>query len=352
MARKSSAVKVEEEEDFGEPEAQSAAVMTETVNPPIDVSKLIASARGRYGKKQQGLANDLTTGDNIVLSENPSDYIVSKGVSFWKPLTGIMGIPYGRVVQIAGRPDSGKTTTAMMFMKAAQDVGTLTILWDTEGKFSAKRYKNSVGGNPSNLLVVTNKSITEGIKQVSFFIKEAKAQNPDVKIFVVWDSVGASLNTTEDIDDEENEDYSKQPGVTAKQVTYAIKKLNAIIARGRNRLTGEETIAACCVNQVYAQIGFMLSGYKEKGGDGLYYFSSIILNLTKKKELNRVRQGLKLKYGIVTRAKVKKNHLFDGEDCIAELDLVISSEGIVLEEDVKKKADKAGITGWDEDPED
>jgi recombination protein RecA len=313
---------------------------------PVDVTALVKAARGRYGKKEAGIAMDLTTGDNILLSDKDEDYIVSPGVKFWKPLTGIKGIPYGRIVQIAGRPDSGKSTTAMMFMKAAQDAGALVILWDSELKFSSRRYQNSIGGDPASVLVVANKSITEGAKQVSFFIKEAKEQNPNCKIFVVWDSVGASLNTTEDVDDDDNEDYSKQPGVSAKQVKWAIKKLNAMISRFRDPKTGAQTLAVCLVNQVYSNIGSV--GYKEAGGDGLYYFSSIILNLARKSDLSRVRQGLKIKYGIVTRAKVKKNHLFDGEDCIAEMDLVVSADGIELEKDVKSKADKAGITGWDD----
>jgi hypothetical protein len=46
----------------------------------------------------------------------------------------------------------------------------------------------------------------------------------------------------------------------------------------------------------------------------------------------------------VSRAKVRKNHLFDGEECIAEMDLVVSAEGIQLAQDVKSKSD---ITGWD-----
>jgi hypothetical protein len=30
------------------------------------------------------------------------------------------------------------------------------------------------------------------------------------------------------------------------------------------------------------------------------------------------------------------------------MDLVVSADGIELEKDVKSKADKAGITGWDD----
>ena len=122
-----------------------------------------------------------------------------------------------------------------------------------------------------------------------------------------------------------------------------MKKFNKLIERYRNLETGEESIAVCCVNQVYANIGSV--GFKEKGGGGLEYLSSVILQLSRKKDLNRVRKGQKMKYGIVTRAKVRKNHLFNGEDCIAELDLVVSSDGIHLADKVKKDS---GIVGWDD----
>lgn len=311
----------------------------------INVGDLVSSVRGRYGKKEKGLAEDLMTGNNIRLLDSDSDYVLSKAVSgWWKPLTGVKGCPYGRIVQIAGKPDSGKSTTAMLFMKAAQESGALVILWDSEKKFSMRRYDSNIGGNSSSLAITRNKSIIEGAKQVSWYVKEAKEQNPDIKIFIVWDSVGATLNTTED---DESDDYSTQPGVTAKQVTWAIKKFNKLIERYRNVETGQETVAVLCVNQVYQLIGSV--GTKEKGGEELYYLSSLILQLSRKKDLNRIRQGQKMKYGILTRAKVKKNHLFDGEECVAELDLVVSADGIHLDKDVKGLAD---ITGWDDTPDD
>ena len=37
-------------------------------------------------------------------------------------------------------------------------------------------------------------------------------------------------------------------------------------------------------------------------------------------------------------AKVKKNHLFGGDDCVAELDLAVSAAGIELVSDVKGKS--------------
>ncbi len=300
----------------------------------INVQDVVSQVRNRYGKKEKGLAEDITTANNIILSEDESDYVVSDDVKFWKPLTGIIGLPFGRIVQIAGRPDSGKSTTAMLFMVAAQQAGHVVILWDTEKKFSSRRFK-SMGGNPDDLFVSRSKLITEGAKQVSWFVQGIKEQDPDAKILIVWDSVGATLNSKED--DDTSDDYSQQPGVSAKEISWAIKRFNKIIERCRNAETGTETVALCCVNQVYSKIGFMAKGDQEKGGQELEFLSSIILHMRKKKSLIKVRNKETVRYGIITTAKVKKNHLFDGEDCVDSLELVISSDGINLLKDIKLK---------------
>jgi ABC-type dipeptide/oligopeptide/nickel transport system ATPase subunit len=71
--------------------------------------------------------------------------------------------------------------------------------------------------------------------------------------------------------------------------------------------------------------------------------------MTRKKDLTRVKGGDKFKYGILSRAKVKKNHLFDGDECISELDVAVSAEGIQLADDIKSFED---IKGWDDKEDD
>lgn len=328
-------------EDVDSDEVQVTTAPVAAVPLALDISKLVNDVKGRYGRDKTGLSNDIVTGTEISLPTDDSSYVLSDGMEFWKLLIGVKGIPYGRIVQVAGKPDSGKSTTAMMFMAAAQKAGALVILWDSEKKFDTVRFKEQMGGSPESIAVSRSKMITEGAKQVAWYVRAAKEQNPNIKIFIVWDSVGATLNSTQDDDD--SDEYSKQPGVDAKEINWAMKKFNKLIERYRNLETGEETIAVCCVNQVYANIGSV--GHKEKGGSGIEYLSSVILQLSRKSDLNRVRDGKKMKYGIITRAKVRKNHLFSGEDCIAELELVVSSDGITLAEKIKTKS---GLVGWDE----
>jgi RecA/RadA recombinase len=319
---------------------------TETVlnKPKFDINDLVAKAKGRFDKKKSPLTTRMNTGDTIVLSTNPADYITSPEIDkFWKPLTGLMGIAYGRIFQFAGQPDSGKSTAAMLVMKAAQNQGALVVLWDAEGKFDSVRYKNNIGGDPSQIVVAPSRNILEGVQQVVAYVKAAKEMDPECKILIVWDSVGASINSAED---EENDDYSKQPGVTAKEVSWAIRRFNQLIEKFRDE-DGNYTIAILCVNQVYAKIGFMKSGYQQKGGAELEYLSSLILEMSRKATLIRTKNKQKVKYGITTIARVKKNHLFGGEDCIAELDLCVSASGIDLSNEIKAKV--PDLDGIEED---
>jgi RecA/RadA recombinase len=310
----------------------------------IDINELVAKAAGRFDKKKANIAARMRRGDEIILSQNPEDYISSPEIDkFWKPLTGILGIPYGRIVQIAGKPDSGKSTAAMLTMKAAQEQGATVILWDSEGKFDSTRYRERMGGDPSDIPVAPSRNILEGVQQVVAYVKALKEMEPDQKILIVWDSVGASINSAED---EENDDYSKQPGVTAKEVSWGIRRFNQLIEKFRDA-NGNYTIAVLCINQVYANIGSV--GFKQKGGSELEYLSSLILEMSRKATLTRTRNKQKIKYGITTVARVKKNHLFGGDDCVAELDLVVSAGGIELANETKQKApDLEGLEESDE----
>jgi RecA/RadA recombinase len=317
---------------------------TEKSKPKFDISALVEKAKGRFDKKKAPLTARMKTGDMIVLSTDPSDYISSPEIDkFWKPLTGLLGIAYGRIFQIAGKPDSGKSTAAMLAMKAAQQQGALVVLWDAEGKFDSVRYRDKIGGDPSQIAVAPSRNILEGVQQVIAYVKAAKEMDPELKILIVWDSVGASINSAED---EENDDYSKQPGVTAKEVSWAIRRFNQLIEKFRDE-DGDYTIAILCINQVYANIGSV--GFKQKGGAELEYLSSLILEMSRKATLIRTKNKQKVKYGITTVARVKKNHLFGGEDCIAELDLCVSTSGIDLSNEIKSKI--PDIDGIEEDDE-
>lgn len=311
----------------------------------IDLNKIISKAQAVYGKKENGLAQQLSTGSTMTMPKGDSDFVVWKAGTHWKALTGLPGLPFGRIVQIAGKPDSGKSTHAAVFMKEAQEQDVTVILWDSEKKFSKTRFEK-MGGNPDELLLVKTNTIIDGVKGVAQLVHAIKEQSPTQKILIVWDSVGASVNKTED--NEENEDYSRQPGISAKEISFAIRKLNKLTTQYMDKETGEDSIATLTINQVYQNLGSV--GYTEKGGQELYYLSSLILQLSRKADLTRTKNGEKYKYGIVSRCKVRKNHMGEDMETISEMDIVVGAEGIQLAKDVKKVSD---IKGWgDSDSDD
>jgi len=308
----------------------------------LDLNKLVESVRATYGKNEQNLAKQISTGSSISRPTGEDAFVCWKN-SPWAELTGIPGLPFGRIIQIAGRPDSGKSTHAMQFMKAAQEQNVLVILWDTEGKFSARRFDKNFGGDSSQLITISSKMILEGASEIEKVITAAKEQDSDCRILIVWDSIGGSLAKNEG-DDHDLLD-GKQMAAAAKENGAVMRAFVRLMEKYKNRETNEETITILLINQLYSNIGSV--GSTNAGGQKVEYFSSLILQLSRKSDLTKVKDGIKRKIGIVTRAKVKKNHLFDGDDSIAELDLVITAGGIDLLSKQKTKKDKSE-DGWDD----
>jgi len=290
----------------------------------IDLDKVIELSRSRFKNKEKALGNQMVRGTQISKPKNDSDFVCWKDSS-WSVMTSIRGLPFGKIVQIAGRPDSGKSTHAMEFMKRAQDQGYIVILWDAEGKFSADRFDDYFHGQSEDLLVVTNKMILEGSDLVDAYIHSMRELYPQKKILVVWDSVGGTLPTAE---------FTKSKR-ESRQMAEASKE-NAIVCRGfvqlmeqyRDSETGEYTIGVLLINQTYANIG--APGQKESGGQKVEYFSSLIIQLVRKKDLFKQKDGVKMKMGITARARMKKNHLFTGEGSIAQIDLDITAGGVAV----------------------
>jgi RecA/RadA recombinase len=306
------------------------------------LNKLVEKARASYGK-DKSRAMQISTGRDISRPTKDSDFICWKN-SPWETLTGIRGLPFGRISQIAGKPDSGKSSMASQFMKNAQDQGVLVILWDSENKFSSHRFDNFFKGDSNNMLITTSKMILQGAEQIERLITAAMEDDPDRKVLVIWDSVGGTLAKNEG--DETNLSDSKQMAAAAKENKMVMRNLTRVMEKYKHRETNEEMIAVLLINQTYANIG--APGQKESGGVGVEYFSSIILQLSRKQDLTKISKGVKIKTGIVSRAKVKKNHLFTGEFSVSELDLTVSAGGIGLLSEKKIKEAVGKAAGWGE----
>lgn len=294
----------------------------ENVNISTMLNNIVNDARSIFKNKEKGLGLQIVTGDSISRSSKKSDFVYWED-SPWQLCTSILGVPFGKIVQISGRPDSGKSTHAMQFMALAQQQGHLVVLWDAEQKFSPKRFDKHFGGKSSDLLMVKSKMISEGADMVEAIVHSAMKALPDKKILIVWDSVGGSLPKSEKGKSKRD---SRQMAEAAKENGSVARGLVMLMEEYRDKEKNEERIGVLLINQVYANIG--APGQVESGGQKLAFHSSLVTQLTRVADLFKVRDKIKRKVGIRTKMRVKKNHLFDGDDSIAEMLLDITAGGI------------------------
>lgn len=289
----------------------------------VDLDKIINRAKERFKKKDKGLSLQLVSGDKIPKPSKPNEFIWWPDSS-WHLLTGVPGIPFGRICQIAGRPDSGKSTHAMQFMKLAQEQGHFVILWDSEGKFDANRFDNYFGSS-KNLLVVTSRIILDGADLVTAYADSIRVEHPKKKILVVWDSVGGSISKSSKTADLRD---SKQLAEAAKENGQVLRHFVMKMEEYRHPETLEERMGILLINQTYANIGSV--GQKQSGGQKVEFHSSLIVELVRAGNLLKTRDKVQRRCGIKVKATCKKNHLMSSDDTIYKMNLDITAGGITV----------------------
>jgi len=297
----------------------------------IDVSKIVADMQKLYAKDKK-VQSIITTGDTVVMEYTDRDVIKLDPSHPLVALTGLPGLPYNKIAQVAGKPDCGKSTLASEAMAAAQCQGAQVILFDSEDKFDAARFKDHFKGDPSQILMIKTNETLKGGELVRRYITAVKDQDPEAKILFVWDSVGGSQSRSHAERELDNEKHA-QPGQDAKENGSLMKVLVGLINKY------PDSIAIYLANQTYAKIGFMQHGDAAAGGTKIEYHSSLIVFLKRIKVLTKTIKGVVNKYGIITRATVSKNHLSQGKTSIHQLDFQVTADGARLIDSIETEDD-------------
>lgn len=239
---------------------------------------------------------------------------------WWKSVTGVPGLPFGKLIMIAGDSDSGKTSAAIEAMKAAQaqDVGVIYV--ETEGKTTENDLK-SWGVDPSGILLVQS-SIAEEAFELLFAAWEGfKTKYPGARLLVVFDSIG---NVVSQRDSEiDLMEQNSQPGGKGKVNRLGINKM---IAK-----RDEDNAAILMINYTYDNMGS--PGKTNAGGKALNFFSSLTFQTTRKGWYEKTVAGKKVRVGADVSWKLFKNHLDKAGSNKKDFVLRITSEGIkVLDE--------------------
>lgn len=290
----------------------------------FDVGAIVAEVKKLYNKdtKSQSM---IATGDIIRQTYTVADGIPVPEGHPLQELVSLPCVPYNKIIQISGPPDSGKSTSSGQLMASAQKTDHLVILWDSEDKFDAHRFDTQFGGVSGDLVIVKTNEILQGGEKIRKLVLATKAKYPKAKILVVWDSVGGS-QARGAAERELDSDKHGQPGQDAKENGAVMKMFTGLF----NKYT--DSIAVVLINQVYSKIGFMQKGNAESGGKKIEFHSSLIIRLNRIKTLTKLVKGRKVKYGILTRATVGKNHLSQAQTSLHQLDFEITAAGATVSE--------------------
>lgn len=288
----------------------------------VNIGSIVSEVQKLYAKDTKS-KNMITTGDTIRQEYQSKDGVpVPKGHPLAE-LVGLPCVPYNKIIQISGPPDSGKSTSSGQLMASAQKSGHIVVLWDSEDKFDAHRFEKQFGGVAADVLLVKTNEILQGGEKVRKLVTVIKDKYPTVPVLIVWDSVGGSQArgaAERELDSEKH----GQPGQDAKENGAVMKMIVGLINKY------PDSIATVLINQVYAKIGFMQHGNQESGGKKIEFHSSLIIQLKRVKTLTKIVKGAKIKYGILTRATVSKNHLSQSETSLHQLDFEIMASGATV----------------------
>jgi recombination protein RecA len=211
--------------------------------------------------------------------------VISTGCLSLDLITGVGGLPRGRVIEIYGPEASGKTTIALQAIAEAQKTGGYAAFIDAEHALDPNYAKN-LGVNIDELYIAQPDYGEQALE-----IAEILVRSGGVDIIVI-DSVAALVPKAE----LEGDMGDSHMGLQARLMSQALRKLTAIVSRSKT--------VFIFLNQMREKIGMFVGNPETTtGGKALKFYSSLRVEVRK---ILTLKSGTDI-VGGRTRIKIVKN---------------------------------------------
>ncbi len=272
-------------------------------------------------ERQFGKGSIMRLGAEEVIQDIPAISTGSLGLDM---ALGVGGLPRGRVVEIFGPEASGKTTLSLHAIAEAQKAGGMAAFIDAEHALDVN-YARMLGVTTDDLLISQPDTGEQALE-----VAEALVRSGAIDVIVI-DSVAALVPKAE----LEGEMGDSLPGLQARLMSQALRKLTAVIAKSLTTVI--------FINQIRMKIGVMFGNPETTaGGNALKFYSTVRLDIRK---IDSIKDGQNI-IGNRVRVKVVKNKVAPPFKQ-AEFDIIfdegISRLGEVVDIGVENKVlDKSG----------
>ncbi|MBE7201022.1 MAG: recombinase RecA, partial [Parafilimonas terrae] len=261
--------------------AQPALKVVDTPSMDKDKSKAIDAALSQI-ERAFGKGSIMRLGKNQQVTEVETVSTGSLGLDI---ALGVGGLPRGRVIEVYGPESSGKTTLALHTIAEAQKKGGVCAFVDAEHALDPV-YARKLGVNLDDLLISQPDTGEQALE-----ITDTLVRSGAIDVLVV-DSV-AALTPRAEIEGEMGE---SQPGLQARLMSQALRKLTGSISRSK--------CMVIFINQIRMKIGVMYgSPETTTGGNALKFYASVRLDIRRISTLKDRDEAI----GNQVRVKVVKN---------------------------------------------
>ncbi|MEA2104777.1 MAG: recombinase RecA [Candidatus Cloacimonadota bacterium] len=279
-------------------------------NENPELSTAIGQIRKKYGEGSIMKLGSKTHAD--------IDFIPTGAINLDAAL-GIGGIPRGRVTEIYGEEQSGKTTLALHIAAEAQKKDGVIAFIDAEHALDPI-YARKLGVNTDEMLISQPDTGEQALEIVETLVRS------NAVALIIVDSVAALVPQAE-IDGEMGD---RHVGLQARLMSQALRKLTAIISKSNCSLV--------FINQTRMKIGVApyMNPRTTTGGVALKFYTSVRIEVKKGPSIKET--PTKNIIGNVVWVKIVKNKLAPPFKR-AQFDIIygngISSLGILVDEGVE-----------------
>ena len=209
------------------------------------------------------------------------------------------GLPVGRITEITGLEQSGKSLVSAHLLAETQKQGGVAVLIDTENAVSTE-FLQAIGVDVSKLLYVVAETVEQCFEYTETIIEKVRVSSKDKLVTIVVDSVAAAST-----EKEMEADYGKDGYATDKAIiiSKAMRKITNLI--------GRQKITLVFTNQLRQKMNAMpfSDPWTTSGGKAIAFHASVRLRLKSMGTIKVKESSGDRIVGIKVRCQVVKNRM-------------------------------------------